>query len=112
VTGVIRPAALVLAVALLSGCATLEGYRHFRLGNAALDRGDLARAVAELELAATLAPERSEIMNHLGIAYAAAGRSGDALSAFERAVSLDCDNREAAANLAAARAGAPVAEAR
>ena len=107
-----RPAALVLALALLSGCATLEGYRHFELGNAALDRGDVARAVAELELAARLAPERSEIINHLGIAYAVAGRSSDALSAFERAVALDCDNREAAANLAAARAGSPVAGAR
>ena len=108
----IRPVAFVLALALLSGCATLEGYRHFELGNAALDRGDVVRAVAELELAATLVPERSEIVNHLGIAYAAAGRPVDALSAFERAVALDCDNREAAANLAAARAGAPVAEAR
>jgi Flp pilus assembly protein TadD len=112
VTGVIRPVAFALAVALLSGCATLEGYRHFQLGTAALDGGDLARAVVELELAARLAPERSEIFNHLGIAYAAAGRPQDALSAFERAVALDCDNREAAANLAAARLSLPVAGAR
>ena len=103
-TGVIRTAALALVLALLSGCATLEGYRHFELGSAALDRGEVARAVLELELAATLAPERSEILNHLGIAYGAAGRSGDALSAFERAVALDCDNQAAAANLAAAHA--------
>jgi Flp pilus assembly protein TadD len=104
VTGVIRPVACVLALALLSGCATLEGYRHFRLGNAALERGAVARAVAELELAATLAPERSEVFNHLGIAYAATGRSGDALAAFERAVALDCDNQAAKANLDAALA--------
>ena len=109
VTGVIRTVALALGIALLSGCATLEGYRHFELGNAALDRGDVARAVLELELAATLAPERSEILNHLGIAYRTAGRSGDALSAFERAVALDCDNQEAAANLAAARSIDPQA---
>ena len=66
----------------------------------------------ELELAARLAPERSEILNHLGIAYGAAGRSGDALSAFERAVALDCDNRAAAENLAAARSIPPQAGAR
>lgn len=95
----IRLVVCVLALALLSGCATLEGYRHFQLGNAALERGDVARAVAELELAATLAPERSEVFNHLGIAYLATGRSGDALAAFERAVALDCDNRAAQANL-------------
>jgi cytochrome c-type biogenesis protein CcmH/NrfG len=41
--------------------------------------------------------------DHLGIAYAAAGRPLDALAAFERAVALDCDNRAAKANLAAAR---------
>jgi lipoprotein NlpI len=57
-----------------------------------------------LERAAVLAPERSEVFNHLGLAYAAAGRPADALSAFERAVALDCDNRAAAANLRAAQA--------
>jgi Flp pilus assembly protein TadD len=101
---VLRPAALLLSALLLSGCATLEGYRHFRLGTDALDAGDVARAVLELELAARLAPERSEVQNHLGIAYAAAGRPRDALAAFERAVALDCDNHAAQANLASARA--------
>jgi Flp pilus assembly protein TadD len=102
-----RAAACIAAVVLLSGCATLEGYRHFRLGSAALDRGDVLRAVVELELAARLAPERSEVQNHLGIAYAAAGRPGDAVAAFERAVALDCDNAAAKANLAAALARGP-----
>lgn len=102
----IRAAALALGLALLSGCATLEGYRHFQLGTAALERGEVARAVLELELAAALAPARSEIRNHLGIAYAAAGRPADALAAFERAVALDCDNRAAQTNLAAARSSA------
>jgi cytochrome c-type biogenesis protein CcmH/NrfG len=41
-------------------------------------------------------PERSEVFNHLGLAYAAAGRRDDALLAFERAVELDCDNPAAA----------------
>jgi Flp pilus assembly protein TadD len=92
-----------LALALALGCATVEGHRHFEAGNAALDRGDAALAVAELERAAALVPEASEVRNHLGIAYAAAGRHEDALAAFERAVALDCDNRAAAENLRAAQ---------
>ncbi len=99
-----RPAALGLV--LLLGCSTALGFRHFQAGNDALDRGDAASAVLELERAAALAPERSEIFNHLGLAYAAAGRRADALFAFERAVALDCDNRAAAANLHAAQAAA------
>jgi Flp pilus assembly protein TadD len=95
-----RGAACALLLALL-GCTTLEGYRHFEAGTVALDRGDAAAAVLELERAASLLPERSEVFNHLGIAYAAAGRSADAHFAFERAVALDCDNRAAAENLQA-----------
>lgn len=89
---------------LLLGCSSVEGYRHFQAGNGALDRGDAASAVAELERAARLLPERSEVFNHLGLAYAAAGRRADALFAFERAVALDCDNHAAGANLRAAQA--------
>ena len=100
----IRLAALGLV--LLLGCSSLEGYRHFRTGTDELDRGDAASAVAELERAAVLVPERSEVFNHLGLAYAAAGRKTDALVAFERAVALDCDNHAAAANLRAAQAAA------
>jgi cytochrome c-type biogenesis protein CcmH/NrfG len=46
------------------------------------------------------------VHNHLGLAYAAAERHGDALREFERAVAIDCDNRAAQANLARARAHA------
>jgi Flp pilus assembly protein TadD len=97
-----RGAACALLVALL-GCTTLDGYRHFQAGSLALDRGDADAAVIELERAAAILPERSEVFNHLGIAYAAAGRRADALFAFERAVALDCDNRAAAENLRAAQ---------
>ena len=96
----------ILGLLLLLGCSTTEGYRHFEAGNGALDRGDAASAVVELERAAALVPERSEVFNHLGLAYAAAGRREDALLAFERAVALDCDNRAATANLRAAQAAA------
>jgi Flp pilus assembly protein TadD len=95
--------ALALAVAL-AGCATWRGARLYTSGSEALERGDLPRAIAELEEASTLVPHASEVQNHLGLAYAAAGRDADALRAFRRAVDLDCDNAAAQENLAAAEA--------
>ncbi len=90
-----------LALALL-GCATLDAARAYRDGTAALDRGEPERAIALLERAARQVPEASEIRNHLGLAYAAAGRHGAALAAWREAVALDCDNAAAAHNLRAA----------
>ncbi len=93
-------AAVVFALcAALAACADLEARRFYRAGTDALDRGESQRAIADLERAAALAPEISAIQNHLGIAYEDAGRSEDALLAYERAVALDCDNRAAASNL-------------
>jgi Flp pilus assembly protein TadD len=66
-------------------------------------RGDAERAVADLERAAVLTPQASEVQNHLGLAYGALGRDDDAVRAFERAVEIDCDNRAAQQNLRAAR---------
>jgi Flp pilus assembly protein TadD len=98
-------AALLLALALaLPGCATLDGARLYRSGTEALDAGDAARAVRDLERAAALVPHASEIQNHLGLAYQAQGRDADALAAFERAVALDCDNEAARRNLRVAQA--------
>jgi Flp pilus assembly protein TadD len=96
-------AALALA-ALLGGCASLEAERLYASGTQALDRHDPDRAVADLERAATLAPEVSAIQNHLGLAYQDAGRPADALHAFERAVELDCGNEAAVRNLRSMRA--------
>ena len=99
-------AAIVLAVGcgVLAGCANVEAMRLYRSGTVALDRGEPQRAVADLERAAALAPDVSAIQNHLGIAYEEAGRSGDALKAYEQAVALDCDNRAAESNLRELRA--------
>jgi Flp pilus assembly protein TadD len=97
----------VLGAALaLAGCASFEAGRAFQRGTAALDRGDAPSAVDELERAAALAPAASAVHNHLGIAYEAAGRPGDARRAYERAVELDCENEAAGRNLAALRARA------
>lgn len=97
-----RGGALVLAALLVAGCASYGAARHYVRGSDALDRGDAAAAIAELERAAELAPEASEVHNHLGAAYAAAGRHEDAMAAFRHAVALDCRNESAAANLRAA----------
>ena len=71
----------------------------YQSGTNALDRGDTAAAIAQLESAADLLPEASEVQNHLGLAYQAAGRERDAERAFRRAVALDCGNAAAVENL-------------
>jgi tetratricopeptide (TPR) repeat protein len=93
-----------LLASTLSGCATFEGARLYERGTQALDRGDPATAIADLEHAAELVPQSSEIQNHLGLAQEAAGHDDAALLAFRRAVQLDCSNEAAQQNLAAAEA--------
>jgi Flp pilus assembly protein TadD len=100
----VRRVLLAAAFLAASGCATYEGARLYDRGSAALERGDAAAAVADLERAAALVPHASEVQNHLGLAYDAQGRPGDALTAFQRAVALDCDNAAAQRNLRAAEA--------
>jgi Flp pilus assembly protein TadD len=90
---------LVVAALAAAGCASLEGARLYTSGTAALDGGEPARAVDDLERAAELLPEASEVHNHLGLAYQAADRPTDAENAFRHAVALDCDNAAAVENL-------------
>ena len=98
-----REAGLGLALlALLLACTSLTAAQHYAEGSAALDRGEVERAIAELERAAALVPHASEVQNHLGLAYTAAMREDQALRAFERALELDCDNAAARSNLLAA----------
>ena len=94
--------ALFVGMACL-GCAALDGARLYRSGTQALERGDLPRAIADLEGAAALVPHDAELHNRLGVAYAAAGRRDDAIREFESAVALDCDHALAARNLRRAR---------
>lgn len=95
-------AALLISLLALSACATFRAGQLYDRGTEALDRGEVTRAVQDLEEAAALAPEVSQVQNHLGLAYAAAGREEAARAAFERAVALDCENAAAQENLAAA----------
>ncbi len=91
-------AALAVGLAL-GGCTSFQGTRLYGSGSEALERGETARAIADLERAAELLPDASEVQNHLGLAYDAAGRPEAAQQAFERAVALDCDNEAAQQNL-------------
>jgi Flp pilus assembly protein TadD len=99
-------AGLLLVTLASMGCATYRGGQLYTSGTEALDRGENARAIADLERAAELVPRASEIQNHLGLAYAADGRDREALLAFRRAVALDCGNQAARRNLQAAEARA------
>jgi len=94
---------IVVAGLVVAGCAAVEGERLYRSGTQALERGDAESAVADLEAAVARTPGSSEVHNRLGIAYAAAGRSEEAMQEFESAVALDCDNAAARRNLARAR---------
>jgi Flp pilus assembly protein TadD len=98
------------AVVVALGCSSFRGARLYQSGTSALDRGDSSEAIAELERAAELLPEASEVQNHLGLAYQAAGRERDAEFAFRRAVALDCGNEAAVENLRVVEARAPEAQ--
>ena len=96
-----RDALLTVVLAGLLGlsCASWRAAQLYQGGTAALDAGEVQRAVADLEQASRLAPDASEIRNHLGLAYLAAGDKRAARDAFERAVALDCENGAAHRNL-------------
>ena len=110
--GSLLPLVSAVLALVLAGCASFEGARHYDRGSAALDRGEVALAIKELERAAELVPQASEIQNHLGLAYRADGRDAPALQAFERAVDLDCDTPAALATLRAAELRASARAAR
>jgi len=101
----LRTLAVAASLALVLGCAGVRGARLYASGTDALDRGDGAQAVADLEHAAELLPDASPIHNNLGLAYVQVGRDAEARAAFERAVELDCSNDAARHNLRAAEAG-------
>jgi len=95
----LRIGCALCAAVLVLGCSSFRAARSYQSGTSALDRGDTAQAISELERAVELLPEASEVQNHLGLAYQAAGRQRDAELAFRRAVALDCGNAAAVENL-------------
>jgi Flp pilus assembly protein TadD len=88
----------------MAGCTGFRAARLYQEGTVALNAGDPELAIERLARAGQLQPEASEIQNHLGLAFAATGQHAKALSAFQRAVDLDCSNAAALHNLSAAQA--------
>jgi Flp pilus assembly protein TadD len=91
--------ASIIALLVASGCSTWRGARLYHSGTQALEQGDVPRALSDLEQAAALVPDASEVHNNLGLAHLSAGQEGRALLSFERATALDCDNASASENL-------------
>jgi len=91
-----------LTIVAISGCAQFRAAMLYQRGTEELNRGQVERALVDLSAAAELAPNASEIHNHLGLAFATAGQHERALAEFERAVDLDCSNAAAVGNLAVA----------
>jgi Flp pilus assembly protein TadD len=104
-TGGLRVGFALCAIALALGCSSFRAARLYQSGTSALDRGETSRAIEQLEQAAEILPEASEVQNHLGLAYWDAGREVDAERAFRRAVALDCDNSAARENLRVVEVG-------
>lgn len=92
-----------LACSSLPPVRAIRAARYYAAGTRALERGDDAVAIEELEQAAALMPDASEIHNHLGLAYWSDGRELEAERELERALELDCDNEAARSNLARLR---------
>jgi Tfp pilus assembly protein PilF len=92
-----------LACSSLPPVRAIRAARYYAAGTRALERGDDTVAIQELERAAALMPNASEIHNHLGLAYWSDGRERAAERELERALELDCDNDAARANLARLR---------
>lgn len=74
-----------MLAALLAGCRP-HGVEALRRGDEALRAGQTAQAIPLLEQAVTDLPSEARAWNHLGLAYRAAGRDGEALKAHLRAL--------------------------
>jgi tetratricopeptide (TPR) repeat protein len=91
--------ASIISLLVASGCSTWRGARLYHSGTQALEEGDVPRALSDLEQAAALVPDASEVHNNLGLAQLSAGQEDRALLSFERATAIDCDNASASENL-------------
>lgn len=72
---------------------------HANLGVALRSRGQQQEAIAALERAVQLAPQRASLLNTLGVAYREAGAFAMARNAYERALAIDPGYADAVLNL-------------
>jgi Flp pilus assembly protein TadD len=89
---------LITLLFFIAGC-TPSGPRALLKGKKLLDRGDYAGAVAQLQTATALLSTNAQAWNYLGVACQYAGRSTEAVTAYQRALALDRDLMEAHYNL-------------
>jgi len=90
---------LLLTLALFIAGCTPPGPRALLKGKKLLERGDYAAAVVELKTATALLPGNAQAWNYLGVAYQRAGQSDDAVTSYQRALTLDRDLLDAHYNL-------------
>jgi tetratricopeptide (TPR) repeat protein len=88
---------LTLALFIM-GC-TPPGPRALLKGKKLLERGDYVAAMEQFKTATTLLPANAQAWNYLGVACQRAGQPGDAVTAYQRALTLDRDLVEAHYNL-------------
>lgn len=92
-------AVIFLTFALFIVGCTPPGPRALLKGKKFLDRGDYAAAVVELKTATALLPASAQAWNYYGVACQRAGQPADAVTAYQRALTLDRDLVEAHYNL-------------
>lgn len=85
-------------ILLLVGCAP-PGVRAFREGNQLLDKGRFPEAIEQLKVASSFLPTNAVVWNALGVAYQRGGQPAQADVAYQRALALDRDLKEARYNL-------------
>ncbi|MFZ0827666.1 MAG: tetratricopeptide repeat protein [Verrucomicrobiia bacterium] len=90
---------LVLGLALLLTGCTPSGSRSLLKGKKLLERGDYAAAVAQFKTATSLLTTNAQAWNYLGVACQYAGQPAEAVTAYQRALTLDRDLMEAHYNL-------------
>lgn len=82
---------------------------HWIAGAASHGKGDVARAILELQTAIRLEPDFPEAQNELAGAYAAAHRTDDALALYRRVLEKHPDDKLAQAGVAALTGASPAA---
>jgi len=83
-------------------CTTDNYIAHNNLGNALLEKGEVAQAIPHFQKALEIKPEYPEAQNNLGKALAHEGQEDQAISCYQKAIETRPDFAEAQNNLGTA----------
>jgi len=97
---------VLLAIALASCARPNDPQVRLKAGQAALDKGDTATAIRELEAVTGTDPKLVEARVLLGRAYEKAGRRDDAIGQYQAAVALQSQDAQVGYHLGALLVGA------